>query len=159
MSLKPISSSRPAGRIGVLPPSTMLAICGTGTRGGMAASSSTESGASTKGPAPPRLGVGDRPADRLFQSVPLAGIRPRQNHGIRIAARLDGSGNLGLHLLHPDDLLPLEVPAALGEDLVLEHDRRGPGALQLTDGSPDVERVAIARIGVYQDRNLDRLDH
>ena len=40
------------------------------------------------------------------------------------------------------------MAAALGKVLVLELDRVGAGALELADGAHDVERIAVAGVGI-----------
>ena len=56
------------------------------------------------------------------------------------------------HLGGGNDLLALEMAAALGEHLVLDLDRVGAGALQHLDGAPHVERIAEAGVGIDHQR-------
>ena len=47
-----------------------------------------------------------------------------------------------------DQRLAVEMAAALGEVLVLELDRVGAGALELAHGAHDIERIAVAGVGI-----------
>jgi hypothetical protein len=47
------------------------------------------------------------------------------------------------------------VPALLGHHLVLELDAGDPGLLVELHGADDVERVAVAGVGVGDDRDVD----
>ena len=55
-----------------------------------------------------------------------------------------------------DDLLAGDEPAALREDLVLDVDAADAGADELVHGAPHVHRVAVAGVGVAEQRDADR---
>ena len=46
------------------------------------------------------------------------------------------------------------MAAAFGESLVFDLDHRGPGALKVTHGALGVERIAKARVGIDDDRDV-----
>ena len=96
----------------------------------------------------PRVAVLLRARQRAVEALHRAGVRAGDDEEVRAAPRRDGGGHLGRHLAGSDELLALHVPALLGHDLVLEMDRGHPGGLVLADGADDVERIAVARVGV-----------
>ena len=63
------------------------------------------------------------------------------------------------HLLGADQLLPRVVAALLGRHLVLEVDRGRAEALELAHGTDDVERVAVAGVGVGDDWQRGGVDN
>ena len=71
-----------------------------------------------------------------------------------IDRRLDLADHLGAR----DDLLPLVMAAFLRRDLVLDMKPGDPGFLVLAHGADDIDRVAVAGIGVGDDRDRYRLD-
>ena len=70
-------------------------------------------------------------------------------------ARLDGGPQLADHLVGADQQLAAHVPALLGHDLVLELDPGDAGLLVELHGADDVDRVAVAGVGVGDDRDVD----
>src|SRR5262249_6580142 len=78
---------------------------------------------------------------------------------IRVAARVERGLQLQDHLVGGDDLLALEVPAALRRDLVLDQDAGRPGALELAHRADDVVQVAVPRVAVGDDGDGDALGH
>ena len=48
------------------------------------------------------------------------------------------------------------MPAALGRDLVFDMDGRHTGSLKLADCTDEIYRIAIAGVGVGDDRNIRR---
>jgi hypothetical protein len=86
-------------------------------------------------------------------------VGPGDDLEIPVAARVDRGPDLAEHLRQGHDLLPVEMAAALREDLVLELDPRRAGALQHSDRADHVERVAEARVGVDEERDRDRVGH
>ena len=71
----------------------------------------------------------------------------------RRAARLDRGAHLLDHLARVDHVLAVHVAAALGRDLVLDVQRGDPGRLVLAHRAHDVERVAVAVVGVGDQRH------
>ena len=61
------------------------------------------------------------------------------------------------HLVGRDDLLALEVAAALGCDLIFQQDSGGTRSLELTDRAHDVMQIAVARVAVGHHRDGDSL--
>ena len=55
-----------------------------------------------------------------------------------------------------DDVLALDVPAALREDLILELDARDAGAFQLVHGADHLRDLAVARVGIGDHGDPDR---
>jgi hypothetical protein len=62
------------------------------------------------------------------------------------------------HLAEADDLLALVMAAFLGADLVLDVECGDPRLLVLAHRADHVDRVAIAGVGIGDDRDRDRLD-
>src|SRR5262245_4580304 len=61
---------------------------------------------------------------------------------------IESSVDLAAHLLRRDQRLAVEMAATLGEILVLELDSVGAGALERAHCAHDVDRVAVAGVGV-----------
>jgi hypothetical protein len=72
---------------------------------------------------------------------------------------LHGGADLLDHLARLDNLLALHVAALLGRYLILYVNRRDPGCFVLPDGADHVYRVAVAVVGVGDERYLDRLGY
>ena len=51
------------------------------------------------------------------------------------------------------------MSAALGKHLILELDRRGPGPLEQPHRTLDIERVAVAGVGIDDQRTVDAVAH
>ena len=96
-----------------------------------------------------------RPLDRLVDAGDGDGVGPGDDDGVRRAARLDGDGDALDGVGEGDDLLVLEVAAALRRDLVLDLHGRRAGRLDLDDGAPHVQRAAEAGVDVGDDRDVD----
>src|SRR5690606_6703569 len=58
--------------------------------------------------------------------------------------------DLQRHVLRADQALVVQVPALLGQDLVLDVDRGGAGGLEGPDHVHDVERLAVPGVAVDQ---------
>ena len=86
--------------------------------------------------------------DRAVEALDRHRVGARDDQRLARAARIDRGADLAAHLLRRDQRLAVEMAAALGEVLVLELDRGGAGALELADGAMDVQRVAVAGVGV-----------
>jgi hypothetical protein len=87
---------------------------------------------------------------------PLGGadVGARHDEEVRVAARVDrGADALDRGVL-VDDLLAVEVPAALRVDLVLDVGAGEPGVLELLDAAGHVHRLAEAGVGVDDRRQL-----
>ena len=74
-------------------------------------------------------------------------------------ARLDRGADLGDELGARDHLLAIEVAAALGRHLVLDVDRRHAARLVFAHGARHVELVAVAGVGIGDQRDADRARH
>ena len=168
-SEKPSASSSCAGRIGVLPPSTMLAISGSPLADG--ATTRPSSLALARRLDEQHVGAGlaiERARARWRASKPstaTASVRAMISVS-RERARIDRRLDLADHFLRRDQRLVVEMAAALGEVLVLELDGVGAGALEQTHGALDIERIAVAGVGVDDEMRADavadqrqRLDH
>ena len=75
----------------------------------------------------------------------------------RAAAGVDGGADLRDELLGLDDLLAVEVAAAVREHLVLDLDAVSAGALEDADGVAHVHGVAEAGVRVDDQRQADGL--
>src|SRR3972149_5743921 len=80
-------------------------------------------------------------------------IRSREDERRGALPDVEGGVNLRDHLARGDDVLPFEVTAPLGKDLVLELDGARSGPFQQANGSLDVEGIAVARVGVHDEGN------
>ncbi len=72
---------------------------------------------------------------------------------VGIAPRLGGGADLLDALLGRDHFLAGKVPAALGPDLVLDHQPGDAGALEALHREIDVDRVAVAGVAVGLERD------
>ena len=157
-SAKPIASSSAAGRIGVLPPSTMLAISGTpGSALAMRASSSRVFGASTNSMSAPASRVARRALDRALEALDRDRIGARDDQRVGEARVSSAALILPDHLVGRDQRLAVEMAAALGEILVLELDRGRARALERAHRAHDIERVAVAGIGIDDQVRADAI--
>ena len=77
---------------------------------------------------------------------------------IGIGQRLARGAELLRHLRRRHDRLVVVVAAALGKRLVLQVERGHPGPLELAHRATDVQRVAVAGVGVGDDRHARLLD-
>ena len=66
--------------------------------------------------------------------------------------RIDGGLDLAGHLGGRDEALVVQMAAALREALVLELDRARAGALEEPHRALDVERIAVAGVGIDDER-------
>ncbi len=100
----------------------------------------------------PRLGVGLCAFYRLSKSVGGSGISTGDHQDPGVGACLHGCLDLlpELHLV--DDLFLLQVTTLLGEHLILQLDRRHPGAYVLLHRSVDVRDVTESRVRVSDER-------
>ncbi len=80
-------------------------------------------------------------------------VGARLQDEIRIDARLGRRVDLLHHLLGGDDFLALHVTAALRPHLVLEHQAAHARALEGAHRMPYVDRVAVAGVGVGEERH------
>ena len=104
------------------------------------------------------LEIGVDPVDRGIEALDRARIRAGDDHHQGIPPGIDGGLDLADHLSPRDHLLAVVMPAFLGADLVFEVEGGDPGLFIFAHRADHVERVAIAGIGVGDDRDLDRLD-
>ncbi len=81
-----------------------------------------------------------------------AGIGAGDDDEIAVGAGGAGGADFRGHRLGLDQPLAREVPAALGQHLVLQVNARNAGALEEAHAALDVERLAEAGVGVAQER-------
>jgi hypothetical protein len=89
---------------------------------------------------------------------PTSAPASRYDDQIGVPPGIDGGADLADHLVEGDDLLALVMPAFLGGDLVLDVECGDPRLLVLADRADHVDRVAVAGVGIGDDRDGDRLD-
>ena len=148
-------SSSLAARIGVLPPSIMLAIVGRGISLQKRCISSADSGASRKMmSAPPSRSRGSG-AGIANPVTARASVRAMIRMSGR-AARQPRRGSMPA-LGRLTTCLPAYGRTSWG-DLVLDHQARRPRPGVLADGALDVEGIAVAGVAVGDDRDVDRFD-
>ena len=155
----PASSS--AVSSGVLPPSTMLASSGAvlpsclGNLREIVARArrldEQDVGA--------RLGIEPPALDRAVEVLDRRGVGAADDQRRLRLPRIDRRPDLARHLRRGNDRLAGEMPAALGEHLVLELDRRGPCPLEQPHRPLHVERVAVAGVGIDDQRAVDAVAH
>src|SRR5581483_574502 len=154
-----MASNRFAGSSGVLPPRVMLTINGTSfSSRAIFSSSASDSAASTKAASAPSF-TNARARERVLDSMDGARVRARNDDKIRVAPRVERGADFVFHLRLRNDFLAVEMAAALGRHLVLDVDRGDAGALEFAHRAHDAERVAVARIGVGDDRYLHGARH
>ena len=140
----PSSPSRRADSLGLLPNSVMFARSGPGT---CARTKRTRPRPQCLGEDHVGAGPGTEPAPyRLLESERRPRVGARDDDQVLPGGR--GGADLLGEDLGLDDPGPLEVPAALRVDLVLELDRGTSRALQLSDGAHHVEGAPEAGVGV-----------
>ncbi len=103
-----------------------------------------------------RPGRGLAAAERLVEPGRRDRVGSRDDEEVRVRARLDRGADLSLELGEGNDLVTREMSAALGRHLVLEVECRHPRALVQPHRPPHRERVAVARVGVGDERDSDR---
>jgi hypothetical protein len=103
------------------------------------------------------LAIAPAALERRVQAFDGARVGAGDDHEVVRAARLDRGPHLLDHLICRDHVLARQMPAALRRHLVLEMERRHPGRLVLADCAHDVERVAVAVVGVGDHGDADGL--
>ena len=143
--------------IGVLPPSTMLAISGVECAHQRA--NAAELGALAR-----RLDeqhVGARFAikrgarDGALEAFDGDRIGAGDDQRLARAARIDRRLDLADHLRRRDQRLVVEMAAALGKILILDLDGIGAGALEQAHRALDIERIAVAGVGIDNEMGRD----
>ena len=119
-------------RSGVLPPITMLTSCGHGSLA-IAVDLLVVRRRLDEADVGAGLAEGVRAVHRGGEAFDGDGVGARDDQQIGIGARVHRGLDLCDHLGGRDDLLALEMAAALREHLVLDLDRVGAGALQHLD--------------------------
>ena len=104
-----------------------------------------------------RLAVAVGPLDRGVEPRRTARVGARDDDEPLVPPRIGGGSELPLHLLAGNQLLALNVAAALRVHLVFEVDSRDPRRLELLHRANDVDRVAISGVRVGDDGNRHRL--
>ena len=109
----------------------------------------------------PGVEVGVHPVDRIIERAAdrAAGIAACDQHevGIDLPAHRVGRADLACRLGTGDHLAARYMAAALGQRLVFEVDRSHAGLDVFTHRARDVHRVAIAVVGIGDDRDRDRV--
>ena len=104
-----------------------------------------------------------RPGQGVFQAPAhgAAGIGPRDDDEVlvELVAGVDGGAVLADSLVDRYYLLPGDEAAPLGRDLVLDVDSGDPGPDEGVDGAAYVDGVAVAGVGVGDQRDIDGLGH
>ena len=100
-----------------------------------------------------RLAVAPRALERAVEALDRARVGAGDDQQLAVAARLDRGAHLLDHLGRVDHLLALHVAAALRRDLVLDVQRGDAGRGVLAHRAHDVERVAVAVVGVGDQRH------
>src|SRR5690606_36631079 len=77
-----------------------------------------------------------------------ADVGPGHDEEVRVPAGVDGGPDTAQRRRLVDQLLAVEVAAALGVDLVLDVEAGHPGVLEHLDGAGDVHRLAEAGVGI-----------
>ena len=104
-----------------------------------------------------RFPVRRRPLERAVEPLDRVGIGARDDEEACVAPRVDRRLDLLHHLRGGNDVLAVEVPAALREDLVLELERVRACALERAHRALEVERIAEPGVRVDDDRDRHRL--
>src|SRR5207248_9332672 len=102
--------------------------------------------------------IGVDAVDRGLQTLDRPRIRPGDDDQIGVLPGIGGGADLADHLAEADDLLALVMPAFFGRELVLDVERGDPRLLVFADRADHVDCVAVAGIGIGDDRDADRLD-
>ena len=103
--------------------------------------------------------VGAGAIDRGRKSLDRDGVGARDDDEIGIVQRIAHRLELLHHLGGRHERLVVVVPALLRERLILEMKRRDARALEAARGLLGVERIAVAGVGVGDDRHVDDIDH
>ena len=140
---------------GVLPPMTMLASSGALISRATRRISSSVWGASTKIRSAPASRVEVAALDRVVERGDRAGVGAGDDDEVGIGPVLGGRADLVAELLGGDHLLARDVPALLGRHLVLDVEPGHARLLVFPHRAHDVEGVAVAGVGVRDDRQRD----
>ena len=97
--------------------------------------------------------------DGFLEADHRARIGARDDQEVRIVAAGGGGADLREPVLARHDFLVIQMAAALWRDLILDVDARDTGALVVPHRAHDIEFVAVAGVGVGDDRNLHRARH
>ena len=99
-----------------------------------------------------RSGVDERlrAVDGRLETFDAPDVGARHDQEVRVAAGLDGRADALERGVLVDDLLAVEVPAALRVHLVLEVQAGEAGVLEHLHGAGDVHRLAESGVGVDQ---------
>ena len=89
-----------------------------------------------------------RAVDRRLQPVDGPDVGARHDEEVRVAPGIHGRTDALDRRVLVDDLLAVEVAAALGVDLVLDVQAGDAGVLEGLHGAGDVHRLAEAGVGV-----------
>ena len=103
------------------------------------------------------LRIEPRPVGRRRKTLHRHRVGAGDDVGFAVEARIHRSLDLADHLLRGDQRLVRQMAATFGDGLVLELDSAGAGAFEDAHGALDVQRIAIAGVGVHDQRRLDAL--
>src|SRR5215470_16620270 len=101
--------------------------------------------------------IGIDAVERRRQPLDGACIGAGNDDQLGIAPGVDRGADLADHLAEAHHLFALVMAAFLGRDLILDVERCDPRFLVLADRADDVDRIAVAGIGIGDDRDADRL--
>ena len=103
--------------------------------------------------------IGGRALERALEPLHGDCVGARDHHEIGIVQRIAHGAQLLRHLGRRHERLVVVVAALLGKGLILEVERRNAGALEGAGGALRIKRVAVAGIGIGDDRDADDVDH
>src|SRR5258706_11067050 len=103
--------------------------------------------------------VSPRASEGLVQALNGDGVRSRDDYQFVLPAGLDRRPDLLHGLAEGYELLAFEVPALLGDHLILNLNRRRTGAYEFLHRAVQVHGVAVAGVNVANDRNLHCAGH
>ena len=102
--------------------------------------------------------IGVDPIDRRREPLDRARIRAGDDHHVAVPPGIDRGLDLADHLSPADDFLSFVMAAFFRADLVLDMKAGDPGLLVFAHGADHVDGIAVAGVGIGDDRDPDRLD-
>src|SRR5260370_23573224 len=100
--------------------------------------------------------IGFASAYGVLKTMYSISIGTCDDHKVRVLPGVNGGADFLDHFIHRDDLLSLHMSAFLGPNLVFDMQAGNACAFVLMNGTPYVDRVAIASISVCDDRQVAR---
>ena len=130
-----------------------------GRRLATSAISFSEVGASTKIMSAPASMIGGGAIDGGGEAFDRDGVGARDHHKVGVVQGIAHGFELLHHLGHRHEALVVVMTALLRKGLVLEMKGGDAGALEGARGGLGIERVAVAGIGVGDDRRRNDIHH